>query len=111
MYLDHLNLVLLGEGVLEHDVTEALDYLVKENVLRRRTQLLAVAGDAGSLLMDSTDLAKMDIFYIDNLLKDQRRRVHGSDAIINAYYLSVQNGLSETMVIPQLILEPHLQEH
>ena len=106
LYLDHLNLVLLGEGVLEHDVTEALDYLVKENVLRRRTQLLAVAGDAGSLLMDSTDLAKMDIFYIDNLLKDQRRRVHGSDAIINAYYLSVQNGLSETMVIPQLILEP-----
>ena len=106
LYLDHLNLVLLGEGVLVHDVTESLDYLVKENVLRRRTQLLAVAGDAGSLLMDSTDLAKMDIFYIDNLLKDQRRRVHGSDAIINAYYLSVQNGLSETMVIPQLILEP-----
>ncbi len=106
LYLDHLDLVLLGEGVLRHDVAEALDYLLKENVLRRRTQLLAVEGEAGALLSDSMELAKMDIFYIDNLLKDQRRRVHNSEAIINAYDLSNNNGLAETMVIPHLILEP-----
>ena len=106
LYLDHLDLVLLGDGVLCHDVGQALEYLVKENVLRRRTQLLAVEGDAGTLLSNSTELAKMDIFYMDNLLKDQRRRVHSSDAIINAYYMSENNGLAETMVIPHLILEP-----
>ncbi len=106
LYLDHLDLVLLGEGVLRHDVGQALDYLLKENVLRRRTQLLAVEGNAGTLLSDSVELAKMDIFYIDNLLKDQRRRIHSSDAIINAYYLSENNGLAETLVIPHLQLEP-----
>ncbi len=106
IYLDHLDLVLLGEGVLQHDVEQALDYLLKENVLRRRTRLLAVAGDAGTLLSDSAELSKMDVFYMDNLLKDQRRRVHGNDAIINAYYLSTYNGPERTLVIPRIILEP-----
>lgn len=105
IYLDHLDLILLGEGVLEHDVEQALDYLLKENVLRRRTRLLAVQGNAGELLSASAELTKMDIFYMDNLLKDQNRRVHGSDAIINAYYLSMYNGLQETLVIPQLVME------
>ena len=105
IYLDHLNLVLLGEGVLQHDVGQALEYLLKENVLRRRTRLLAAAGSAGTLLSDSAELSKMDIFYMDNLLKDQRRRVHGNDAIINAYYLSAYSGLSDALVIPHIILE------
>ncbi|MBQ6853650.1 MAG: Ger(x)C family spore germination protein [Peptococcaceae bacterium] len=105
IYLDHLDLVILGDGVLRHDVGQALDYLLKENVLRRRTRLLAVEGDAGKLLSDSAELAKMDIFYMDNLLKDQRRRVHSSDAIVNAYFLSAHNGLAETIVIPHLVLE------
>ena len=43
---------------------------------------------------------------MDNLLKDQRRRVHGNDAIINAYYLSAYSGLNDALVIPHIILEP-----
>lgn len=105
IYLDHLDLVLLGEGLLSHSVAEGLEYLLHENVLRRRTRLLAVAGEAGKLLADGRDVAKMDIFYMDNLLKDQHRRVHGSDATINAYYLCSHNGPMEAMVIPRLVLE------
>lgn len=108
IYLDHLDLVLLGEGVLSHGVDEALSYLMKENVLRRRTRLLAVKDSAGTLLADSTALAKMDIFYIDNLLKDQERYVQGDGAIINTYYLT-GNGLQETLVIPRIVLEPEAE--
>lgn len=105
IYLDHLDLVLLGEGVLTHDVEQGLEYLLHENVLRRRTQLLAVEGDAGKLLIDSAELAKMDIFYMENLLKDQRRRSRGTDATINAYYLSAHHGLQDTLVIPRISVE------
>lgn len=109
LYLDHLDLVLLGEEILQQGVTQALDYLLKENVLRRRTALLAVQGNAGTLLTESAALAKMDIFYIENLLKDQSRRVHDSEAIINAYVLTTYHGLQETLVIPQIKLEQGTQ--
>ena len=105
LYLDHLDLVLLGEGLLEQNIEQGLDYLLKENVLRRRTSLLAVQGNAGALLSNSAELAKMDIFYIDNLLKDQSRRIYHSDAMINTYYLSVYNGIQDTFVIPRILLD------
>ncbi len=105
LYLDHLDLVLLGEGVLQHNMEQGLDYLLKENVLRRRTSLLAVQGNAGEVLAASAELAKMDIFYMDNLLSEQSRRVHGNDADINTYYLSTYNGLQDTMAIPRIVME------
>ncbi len=105
LYLDHLDLVLLGEGALQHNMEQGLDYLLKENVLRRRTGLLAVQGMAGELLSGSAELAKMDIFYMDNLLNEQSRRVHGNDAIINTYYLSTYNGLQDAMAIPRIVME------
>ena len=104
LYLDHLDLVLLGEGVLKHNVEQGLDYLLKENVLRRRTGLLAVQGNAGALLSESAELTKMDIFYMDNLLNEQSRRIRGTDTDINAYYLSTYNGLQDTMVIPRIVI-------
>lgn len=104
LYLDHLDLVLLGEGVLQHDVTQALEYLLNENVLHRRTSLLAVQGNAGVLLSESISIAEMDIFYMENLLKDQRRRLHGNDALVNAYYLATYSDIQETLVIPQIKL-------
>ena len=50
LYLAHLDIVLLGEGLLRHDISQGLEYFIKEDVLRRRTNLLAVEGAAGELL-------------------------------------------------------------
>ena len=108
LYLDHLALVLLGEGVLEQSLEQGIDYLLKENVLRRRTYLLAVQGNAGTLLSQSAELAKMDIFYMDNLLQDQSRRVQGGNTTINDYYLASYNGVQEALVVPRIVLEPEV---
>ena len=105
LYLDHLTVVLLGEGLLRQNIEQGIEFLLKENVLRRRTSLLAVQGNAGDLLTESAKLAKMDIYYIENLIKDQKRRVHGGNAIINEHYLSTYNGLQETFMIPRIVLE------
>lgn len=104
LYLDHLDLILLGEGVLTHHVGEALEYLYKENVLRGRTRLLA-AEDAGRLLSESAKLAEMDIFYIDNLLEDQKRRARGNDATLYKYILATENGLKESVLLPYIVQE------
>ncbi len=105
LYLDHLDIVLLGEGLLQHDMGEGIEYLMKEDVLRRRTNLLAVQGHAGDLLEAKLKLADVDIYYLRNLLRDQRQWVQGADAIINDYYLAVGNGLKEGLLIPRIELK------
>ncbi|MGM9525943.1 MAG: hypothetical protein ACI3U1_06675, partial [Peptococcaceae bacterium] len=57
IYLDHLDIVLLGQGLLEHDMGQGLEFLMKQHVLRRRTSLLAVEGRAGDILQAKPDLA------------------------------------------------------
>ena len=56
LYLDHLTVVLLGEGLLSQNIEQGIEFLLKENVLRRRTSLLAVQGNAGDLLTESAML-------------------------------------------------------
>lgn len=105
IYLDHLDLVLLGEGLLQHDVSQGLAYLKTQNVLRRRATLLTVQGNAGELLQAIPDLAEVDIYYLRNLVKDQRRQSKSSQVLINDYDLQCSNGLEETLVIPRVELE------
>ena len=102
LYLDHLDIVLLGEGLLQHDVRQGLEYLIQEDVLRRRTSLLAVQGKAGELLQIKQELADVDIYYLRNLLRDQRQWVKGGDTMINDYYLAMDGSISEGLVIPRI---------
>lgn len=102
LYLDHLDIVLLGEGLLQHDAGQGLEYLLKEHVLRRRTNLLAVEGSAGDLLQAKLKLADVDIYYLMNLLRDQRQFVKSGDTIINDYYLAMDEHLTEGLVIPRI---------
>ena len=102
LYLDHLDIVLLGEGLLQHDVRQGMEYLIQEDVLRRRTSLLAVKGNAGELLQIKQKLADVDIYYLRNLLRDQRQWVKGGDTVINDYYLAMDGRLPEGLVIPQI---------
>lgn len=102
LYLDHLDIVLLGEGLLQHDVRQGMEYLIQEDVLRRRTSLLAVKGNAGALLQTKQKLADVDIYYLRNLLRDQRQWVKGGDTVINDYYLAMDGRLPEGLVIPQI---------
>ncbi len=102
LYLDHLDIVLLGEGVLQHDMGQGIEYLIQEDVLRRRTNLLAVKGTAKELLETKLKLADVDIYYLRNLLRDQRQWVQGGDTIINDYYLAMGNGLVEGLIIPRI---------
>lgn len=102
LYLDHLDIVPLGEGLLQHDVRQGLEYLIQEDVLRRRTSLLAVQGKAGELLQIKQELADVDIYYLRNLLRDQRKWVKGGDTMINDYYLAMDGSISEGLVIPRI---------
>lgn len=102
IYLDHLDIVLLGEELMQHDIDHGLEYLLKQHVLRRRTNLLAVEGKAGDILQAKPDLAKVDMFYLANLLKDQNRRMKGNATMINDYYLRAGNELHEVLVIPKV---------
>lgn len=103
LYLEQLDIVLLGEGLLQHNVGQGLEYLIKEQVLRRRTNLLAVKGSAGEVLQAKRKLADVDIYYLRNLLRDQRRWVKHGDATINDYYLAMDSDLSEGLVISQIV--------
>lgn len=105
IYLDHLDIVLLGEGLLKENMSEGLEYLIKQSVLRRRTSLLAAKGLAGDVLQAKAELADVDIYYLTNLIRDQKRRVKGGEAIINDYYLTMDNGLAEGMAIPCVEVE------
>lgn len=105
IYLDHLDLVLLGEGLLQKDLGEGLEYLMKQSVLRRRTSLLAVEGLAGDILQAKAELADVDIYYLTNLIRDQKRRVKGGETIINDYYLTTYNGIAQGLVIPRVEVE------
>lgn len=102
IYMDHLDIVLLGEGLLQNNIDSGLEYLLKQNVLRRRTNLLAVEGKAGEILQAKPELADVDIFYLANLLKDQNRRMKGNVTMINDYYLKAGNELAEVLVIPKV---------
>ena len=75
LYLNHLDIVLLGEGLMKQDVGQGLEYLMKQHVLRRRTSLLATEGRAGDIVQAQSDLAEVDIYYLANLIRDQRRHV------------------------------------
>lgn len=103
LYMDHLDIVLLGEGVLQHNVGESLEYLLKEQVLRRRTDLLAVQGNAGDLLETKLKLADVDVYYLRNLLRDQRKWVKNGNTIINDYCLAMDSELKEGLIIPRII--------
>ncbi len=103
LYLDHLDIVLLGEGLLKYDVRQGLEYLIQEDVLRRRTSLLAVQGKAGELLKVKQKLADVDIYYLRNLLHDQRQWVKGGDTTINDYYLAMADDLPEGLVISRIM--------
>ena len=105
LYLDHLDIVLLGEGLLRHDTGQGLAYLLKEDVLRRRTSLLAVQGAAGDLLQTKLKLADVDIYYLRNLLRDQRQWIKGGDTVINDYYLAMNGPITEGMIIPRIGLK------
>ncbi len=105
IYLDHLDIVLLGEALMQQDIDNGLEYLMKQNVLRRRTNLLAVEGMAGDILQAKPDLAEVDIFYLANLLKGQNRRMKGSNTIINDYYVNAGTELQEALVIPKVSAE------
>ena len=102
LYLAHLDIVLLGEGLLRHDISQGLEYFIKEDVLRRRTNLLAVEGAAGELLQAKLKLADVDIYYLRNLLRDQRQWVKNGDTVINDYYLAMDKRLPEGLVIPRI---------
>lgn len=102
LYLGHLDIVLLGEGVLKHDMGQGMEYLLKQNVLRRRTKLLAVEGVAGDILQAEPKLADVDIFYLSNLLKDQSRLTKDRSAIVNDYYLAVCNDVQGAFIIPRV---------
>lgn len=105
LYLDHLDIVLLGEGLMQHDVSEGLEYLMKERVLRRRTDLLAVQGTASDLLEAKLKLADVDIYYLRNLLRDQRQWVKNGNAILNDYCLAADGILTEGLVIPRITVK------
>lgn len=102
IYLDHLDIVLLGETLMQHDIDHGLEYLLKQHVLRRRTKLLAVEGKAGDILQAKPELADVDIFYLSNLLKDQNRRMKGNVTMINDYYLTAGSALQDVLVIPKV---------
>lgn len=102
IYLDHLDIVLLGEGLLQKGMEEGLEYMMQQSVLRRRTSLLAVEGLAGDVLQAKAELADVDIYYLKNLLRDQKRRVKGGETVLNDYYLTMQNGIDEGLVIPRV---------
>lgn len=103
LYLDHLDIVLLGEGLLQHDVMQGLEYLIQEDVLRRRTSLLAVEGKAGEILQVKQKLSDVDIYYLRNLLRDQRQWVKGNDTTINDYYLAMAGDLPEGLVVSRIM--------
>lgn len=105
IYLDHLDLVLLGEGLLQKDLGQGLEYMMKQSVLRRRASLLAVKGLAGDILQAKAKLAEVDIYYLNNLIRDQKRRVKGGETILNDYYLTTYNGITEGLVIPRVEVE------
>lgn len=105
LYLGHLDVVLLGEGLLKNDMGQGLEYLLKQNVLRRRTKLLAVEGMAGDILQAEPKLADVDIFYLSNLLKDQSRLTKDRSAIVNDYYLTVCNDAQGAFIIPRVEME------
>lgn len=105
IYLDHLDIVLLGEGLLQKGMEEGLEYMMQQSVLRRRTSLLAVEGLAGDVLQAKAELADVDIYYLKNLLRDQKRRVKGGETVLNDYYLTMQNGIDEGLVIPRVEVE------
>ncbi len=51
-----------------------------------------------------SDLAEVDIYYLANLIRDQRRHVKESETIINDYYIAMDNHVQETLVIPKVAL-------
>lgn len=105
IYLAHLDIVLLGEGLLQEGVEDGFEFMLKQAALRRRTNLLAVEGKAGDVLQAKAQLADVDIYYLTNLIRDQNRQVNNSEAILNDYYLTMQNGLAEGLVIPRVEVE------
>lgn len=105
IYLAHLDIILLGEGLLQEDVEDGFAFMLKRTALRRRTNLLAVEGKAGDVLQAKAELSDVDIYYLTNLIRDQNRQVNNSEAILNDYYLTVENGLAEGLVIPRVEVE------
>lgn len=83
IYLGQLNMILVGESVLEKELSSTFSYLIQQNLLRRRTYFLAVEGEASEILKAKPELGKVDVFYLSNLIQDQERRIPGSSTLIN----------------------------
>lgn len=104
IYLEQMNLILLGEGVLSDDLVGGYRYLTHSHYLRRNNYVLAIKGEAGKILEAKPTLGKIDIFYLTNLIKDQERKVKNSVTLINDCLLA-NHSVSSALFIPAVILE------
>lgn len=104
IYLEQMNLILLGEGVLADDLMGGYRYLTRSHYLRRSNYVLAIKGEAGKIIEAKPELGKIDIFYLTNLIKDQERKIKNSVTLVNDCLLAA-NSISGTVFIPTVTLE------
>ena len=104
IYLEQMNLILLGEGVLTDDLMGGYRYLTSSHYLRRSNYVLAVKGEAGKIIEAKPELGKIDIFYLTNLIKDQERKIKNSVTLVNDCLLA-DNSISGALFIPAVTLE------
>ena len=104
IYLEQMNLILLGEGVLADDLMGGYRYLTRSHYLRRSNYVLAIKGEAGEIIAAKPELGKIDIFYLTNLIKDQERKIKNSVTLVNDCLLAAHS-TTGAVFIPAVILE------
>lgn len=103
IYLEQMNLILLGEGVLVDDLMGGYRYLTSSHYLRRSNYVLAIKGEAGKIIEAKPELGKIDIFYLTNLIKDQERKIENSITLVNDCLLAAHS-VSGAVFIPSVTL-------
>lgn len=71
---EHLQVILIGEGLARSGISKWIDPLVRNNQMRRRTYVLIASGDASKILEIKPPFALTPAMYLQKLVKDNEER-------------------------------------
>lgn len=110
IYWGHMDVIILGESVLQSDMYQALDFFIRGSEFRRRNYCVVTEGKASDILDISPKLAEINNFYFKGLIEDQEIAVNRSAVTLNDVLLGLF-GDGKDLLIPKLQLQENNEEN
>lgn len=104
IYWSHMDVIILGENVLDNNMYQTLDFFIRGNEFRRRNYFMTTEGKASDLLDISPKLAKINTFYFKSLIEDQNDMIARSAVTLNDVLLGISDR-GRDLFIPKLQLQ------